>query len=138
MQEKTQDAMTYVRKYSEPDLFITFMCNPSWSEIKAELMETQIPQDRHDLLARVFYLKLKKPMEFLNKGGIFGSTCCYNYMWDKQSKKWKRRIQGTQVIEQVGIKLGDTLGRVYTLHPNDFECFCLHFLLHIVKGPTSF
>lgn len=28
MHEKTQDAMTYVRHYGRPDLFITFTCNP--------------------------------------------------------------------------------------------------------------
>jgi hypothetical protein len=26
--EKNQDAMTYVRKFGRPDLFITFTCNP--------------------------------------------------------------------------------------------------------------
>ena len=41
MHEKTQDAMTYVRKYGRPDLFITFTCNPSWPEIKNELMRGQ-------------------------------------------------------------------------------------------------
>ena len=33
MNEKTQDAMTYVRKYGRPDIFITFTCNPLWDEI---------------------------------------------------------------------------------------------------------
>jgi hypothetical protein len=30
------------------------------------------------------------------------------------------------------------LGRVYTIHPMNFECFCLRLLLHVVPGPTSF
>ncbi|GBP56607.1 hypothetical protein EVAR_80371_1 [Eumeta japonica] len=34
MNEKSQDAMTYVRKFGRPDLFITFTCNPEWPEIK--------------------------------------------------------------------------------------------------------
>ncbi len=71
--------MTYVRKYGRPDLFITFTCNPCWSEIKDELMEAQSSQDRHDLLARVFHLKLKKLMDLLIKGGIFGTTRCHMY-----------------------------------------------------------
>ena len=33
MNEKTQDVMTYVRKYGRPDIFITFTCNPLWDEI---------------------------------------------------------------------------------------------------------
>ena len=30
------------------------------------------------------------------------------------------------------------LGRVYTIHPRDRECFFLRILLHNVRGPTSF
>jgi hypothetical protein len=33
MHEYTQDSMSYVRHYSTPDLFITFICNPWWTEI---------------------------------------------------------------------------------------------------------
>ena len=33
-------------------------------------------------------------------------------------------------------KQTDALGRVYTVHPNNFECFCLCLLLHIVHGPS--
>ncbi|KAL4143906.1 hypothetical protein QTP88_006160 [Uroleucon formosanum] len=35
-------------------------------------------------------------------------------------------------------KKTDALGWVYTIHPNNTECFHLRMLLHIVKGPTSF
>lgn len=28
MHEYAQDALTYVRRYGRPDLFITFTCNP--------------------------------------------------------------------------------------------------------------
>ena len=38
MHERTQDAMTYVRTYGRPDLFITFTCNPQWQEIKELLL----------------------------------------------------------------------------------------------------
>ena len=62
MHERTQDAMTYVRHYSRPDLFITFTCNPNWQEIKQELLSGQQPRDRHDLIARVFKQKVMKIM----------------------------------------------------------------------------
>ncbi|CAL4067133.1 unnamed protein product, partial [Meganyctiphanes norvegica] len=32
MHQRVQDAMTYVRHYGRPDLFITFTCNPKWQE----------------------------------------------------------------------------------------------------------
>ena len=38
MHEYAQDAMTYVRAYGRPDLFITFTCNPTWDEIKELLL----------------------------------------------------------------------------------------------------
>ncbi|GFQ81719.1 ATP-dependent DNA helicase [Trichonephila clavata] len=33
MHERTQDAMTYVRHFGQPDLFIAVTCNPKRSEI---------------------------------------------------------------------------------------------------------
>ncbi|KAF0720858.1 ATP-dependent DNA helicase, partial [Aphis craccivora] len=53
MHERTQDAMTYVRLYGKPDIFLTFTCNPNWSEIQENLYQDQRPQDRHDLIARL-------------------------------------------------------------------------------------
>ena len=60
-----QDAMTYVRKYGSPDLFITMTCNPNWSEMQDNLLPGQKPKDRPNLVAQVFHLKLKKlvPLE---------------------------------------------------------------------------
>lgn len=40
MQEYIQDAMTFVRAYGRPDLFITFTCNPNWTEIKTAFART--------------------------------------------------------------------------------------------------
>jgi hypothetical protein len=86
MHEYTQDAMTYVRNYGRPDLFITFTCNPGWKEIKDELMPQQTANDRHDLLARVFRQKLIKLMHVINKGHVFGATRCWMY-----SIEWQKR-----------------------------------------------
>jgi hypothetical protein len=86
MHEYTQDAMTYVRSYGRPDLFITFTCNPAWSEINAELLPGQTPVDRHDLLARVFKRKLTKMMDVITKSHIFGETRCWMY-----SIEWQKR-----------------------------------------------
>ena len=58
MHEHQQDAMTYVRKYGHPDLFITITTNPNWPEIKDNLLACQDPHDCPDIVARVFKLKL--------------------------------------------------------------------------------
>ena len=67
MHERQQDAMSYVRKYGHPDLFITTTTNPSWPEIKDSLLPGQDPQDRPDIVARVFRLKVQKLLEMLSQ-----------------------------------------------------------------------
>lgn len=53
-------------------------------------------------------------------------------------EKFKRRVQGTAVPGYPNIRATDALGHVYTVHPNNFECFFLRLLLHTVRGPTSY
>ncbi|GBO42861.1 hypothetical protein AVEN_275278-1 [Araneus ventricosus] len=86
MHERTQDAMTYVRNFGRPDLFISFTCNPQWKEITDELMLRQKSHDRHDLIGRVFHLKLKSLTNLIDKGKIFGTTRCFMYIveWQKR------------------------------------------------------
>ncbi|CAE1246573.1 unnamed protein product [Acanthosepion pharaonis] len=72
MHERTQDAMTYVRHYGRPDLFVTFTCNPKWVEITRELFPGQQYSHRPDLIARVFRLQLCKLMDLILKGQVYG------------------------------------------------------------------
>ncbi|GFX41097.1 ATP-dependent DNA helicase [Trichonephila clavipes] len=60
------------------------------------------------------------------------------YTWNSSKKEWHRSIQGTPVENQPGVKALDALGRVYTVHVTNLECFFLRLLLHHVRGPTSF
>lgn len=86
MHEYAQDAMSYVRHYGRPDLFITFTCNPQWIEIRNNLQAGQSPSDRHDITARVFKQKLKSLMDFIVKEHVFGDTQCWMY-----SVEWQKR-----------------------------------------------
>ncbi|CAF4947498.1 unnamed protein product [Pieris macdunnoughi] len=86
LHEYTQDAFAYVRTYGRPDLFVTFTCNPAWPEIVNELMPGQSAIDRHDVVARVFRLKVKKLMSVISKGRIFGEVICFMY-----SIEWQKR-----------------------------------------------
>ena len=86
MHEYAQDAMAYVRAYGRPDLFITFTCNPTWSEIKELLLPGQLPSHRHDITARVFKQKLKSLMDLIVKFHVFGETRCWMY-----SIEWQKR-----------------------------------------------
>ncbi|UYV71003.1 hypothetical protein LAZ67_8001384 [Cordylochernes scorpioides] len=60
------------------------------------------------------------------------------YTWNASRKSFCRRKQGTSVPEHEGIFASEALGQVYTVHPNNAECFFLRMLLHTVRGPTSF
>ena len=86
MHEHQQDAMTYVRKYGHPDLFITMTTNPNWPEIRNNLLPGQEPLDRPDLVARAFRLKVKKLLEMLTKEMIFGKSRAWLY-----STEWQKR-----------------------------------------------
>ncbi|XP_062541344.1 uncharacterized protein LOC134209376 [Armigeres subalbatus] len=86
MHEYAQDAMSYVRQYGRPDLFITFTCNPQWNEIRELLFPGQSPIDRHDITARVFKQKLKSLMDYIVKHRVFGAIRCYMY-----SVEWQKR-----------------------------------------------
>lgn len=86
MQEYSQDAMTYVRSFGRPDLFITTTCNPHWTEITELLFPGQSSVDRHDITARVFKQKLKSLMDFIIKSRIFGDVKCWMY-----SVEWQKR-----------------------------------------------
>ena len=109
MHERTQDAMTYVRHYGRPDLFITFTCNPKWTDITNVLLPRQKPHDRHDLISRVFHLKIRKMMDLLTKSNIFGCTTCYMYTieWQKRGLPhahillWLKNRIRPAVIDQV-------------------------------------
>lgn len=73
----------------------------------------------------------------------FARTLLYNevpsyYTYNKQSGLFKRRRRGQPVEGALGIFKDGALGRVYTIHPNNRECYYLRLLLHTVRGPTSF
>ena len=53
------DAMSIVRTFGKPDLFITFTCNPKWDEILENLNGTAAHQ-RPDIVARVFREKVRR------------------------------------------------------------------------------
>ena len=79
----------------------------------------------------------------LCQNDIFATTLLYSevssyYTWNTSKKELRRRVQGISVQNHIGVKASDALGRVYTVHVKNFECFCLRMLLYHVRGLTSF
>ncbi|KAL7096997.1 hypothetical protein ACP275_10G115200 [Erythranthe tilingii] len=63
-----------------PTLFIAITCNPQWPEIQRVLKDTNLrPEDRPDILCRVFKMKLDSMMSEIKKGCIFRHVCTIEF-----------------------------------------------------------
>lgn len=72
----------------------------------------------------------------------FARTLLYSevpryYTWDSGRKVFSKRKKGVPVLGS-DVVASEALGRVYTVHPNNAECFFLRMLLHTVRGPASY
>ncbi|XP_071570012.1 uncharacterized protein [Temnothorax nylanderi] len=76
MQERYQDAMSLVRKFGKPDIFLTMTCNPQCPEIKNNLDGCLI-EFRPDLVAKTFNLDVKEVLKDLIQNKIFGNIIAY-------------------------------------------------------------
>ncbi|XP_057335095.1 uncharacterized protein LOC130673899 [Microplitis mediator] len=80
MLQHYQDAMSIVRKFRKPDLFVTMTCNPKWREITDNLLPGQSASDRPDLVARVFDIKNDVLIQMIVKQNLFGEVIAYNWV----------------------------------------------------------
>nr|XP_009768123.1 PREDICTED: uncharacterized protein LOC104219188 isoform X1 [Nicotiana sylvestris] len=75
MLQNYQDAMAIYKWAGYPDLFITFTCNPKWPEITRFVESRGLsPEDRPDILTRVFKIKLDRMIKDLRDNKIFGEV----------------------------------------------------------------
>ncbi|GBP73542.1 hypothetical protein EVAR_89202_1 [Eumeta japonica] len=73
----------------------------------------------------------------------FAQTLLYSempkyYTWNQSSRRFIRRKQGKPVPGYTDVYSTDAIGRIYSVHPSNDECFYLRLLLVNVRGPTSF
>lgn len=69
------DGMAISSVVGFPDFFITFTCNPNWPEITRELNKYNLkPQDRPDVISRVFKIKFDELMKDLTKRHVLGKV----------------------------------------------------------------
>jgi hypothetical protein len=68
------------------NVFVTFTCYPQWFEIKKALPLGQQPQDRPDLVTRVFKIKLKELINDIHKKHIMGRTIAGIYVVEFQKR----------------------------------------------------
>jgi hypothetical protein len=61
------------------DLFITFTANPAWPEITDTLLHGQSANDRPNIVAHVFHLKVEALLEDIMKQNIFSEAVGHVY-----------------------------------------------------------
>ena len=83
---KFQDGMAIVREFHKPDFFVTMTCNPKWPEIAEQLLPGQAPQDRPDIVARVFKQKKDQLMKDLTSGQLFGQVVAHMHVTEFQKR----------------------------------------------------
>ena len=66
--------------------FNNFFSNPKWSEIQNELKPFETANDRPDLCARVFNLKLKTLLDDILKNHILGDIVAHVYVIEFQKR----------------------------------------------------
>jgi hypothetical protein len=81
-----QDAMAVVRKHGKPDLFITFTCNPRHPDVLDNLLPGQQPQDRPDIVARVFKGQVEELLDDLKVKHVFGRPVALVYTIEFQQR----------------------------------------------------
>jgi len=86
MMRRYLNAMAIVQRFGKPDYFITMTCNPQWQEITENLEPRQKPQDRPDLVARVYRAKLRSLMDLLTKQKYFGDVAAYVHVTEFQKR----------------------------------------------------
>jgi hypothetical protein len=128
MQQLYQDAMSVIRKFGKPDLFITFTCNPNWPDIKNELKHYEEACDRPDLIARIFKMKLKVLLDDLLVNHVLGVATAHLHVIEFQ----KRGLPHAHILiclhERDKILTAETVDKIVSakipdakLHPLAYE-----------------
>ncbi|XP_025692828.1 uncharacterized protein [Arachis hypogaea] len=87
MIQNYQDAMAICRCVGYPDLFITFTCNPQWDEIQRYCRMNKVkPEDRPDMICRLFKVKLDMMIKDLRYNKLFGATKAVIYTIEFQKR----------------------------------------------------
>jgi hypothetical protein len=88
MNQLFQDAMSIVRTYGKPDIFITFTCNPKWPEITRDMERHpgQVASDRPDLTVRHFSVRLKDLLQDLTHNSVLGKVVAYTWVIEFQKR----------------------------------------------------
>ncbi|XP_021995536.1 uncharacterized protein LOC110892694 [Helianthus annuus] len=87
MMQNYLDAMSLCKCFGYPDFFITITCNPKWPEVTRFLRDTTLkPEDRADILSRLFKLKLDAICKDLKERHLLGKAAAVVYTIEFQKR----------------------------------------------------
>ncbi|XP_019191165.1 PREDICTED: uncharacterized protein LOC109185656, partial [Ipomoea nil] len=110
MSRVSEDAMAICRLVGYPDLFITFTCNPKWPEVQRFLNDRKLkPEDRPDIICRLFKMKLDALISDCRKNKLFGPVMGVIYTIEFQKRGLPHahillfldKINGTHSVEKL-------------------------------------
>ncbi|KAH0682655.1 hypothetical protein KY290_021244 [Solanum tuberosum] len=169
MLQNYQDAMSICKWAGYPDLFITFTYNPKWPEITRFVNSRGLaPEDRPDIITRVFKVKLDHLIKDLRDNKVFGQIKAdddpidvvinkptikeFKFLsWFEANKEFPEAIDLTyaefslKFVWKQQSKRWDkrktsafSIGRIFFVPPGFGEQYYLRLLLNIVRGPISY
>lgn len=143
---KYKDFVAAFRYHGGVDAFVTMTANPNWPEIQSALKPGESAEDRSDIVARVFKLKLNKAIDLI-ENGFLGEQCCVAYVIEFQKRglphahiaiafteEWKLK-SGKEVDLMVSAEIPDPV-----LHPKLNKIVChhnAHFCIFEKDNPAS-
>lgn len=132
-----QDCMALVKKFGKPDLFVTMTTNPKWDEIQKALYPGQTAQDRPDIVARVFKIKLEELIHEVKKG-CFGQCKAFSYTIEFQ-KRGLPHAHILIILENKHEILRNTDNFVCAEIPDPATCPILYDYVtkHMIHGPCG-
>ena len=86
MVQEFQDSLALNRRFTSPDIFLTFTCNPKWKEILAQLGPGETSNDRPDIVVKVFRIKLAALLDDLTKRHVMGKVVSWCYVTEFQKR----------------------------------------------------
>ncbi|KAL3628077.1 hypothetical protein CASFOL_028179 [Castilleja foliolosa] len=88
MYKHYQDALAICRVFGNPQYFITFTCNVKWPEISRHLEKVGggQPQNRPDIISRVFRIKVQQFLAFMRSANTFGEIVADLYTIEFQKR----------------------------------------------------
>jgi len=140
MAENFADSMAVVRAFGMPALFGTLTCNPQWKEIQDALLPHQTPNDRPDLITRVFKMKLKELINMIKEDNVFG-YCLAFVMTIEFQKRGLLRAHWLVILRREDVPQTadayDKFIRAEIPKESDSTSLRTEVLKHMVHGPCG-